>query len=64
MDRRVPLLAHNLPGTQGCLPGFDVFFCFCFCPRGASYHSQDGEHGGCVLHKPSRRFTVAHPGQA
>ncbi len=25
MDRRVPLLAHKLPGTQGCLPGFDVF---------------------------------------
>ncbi len=24
-DRRVPLLAHKLPGTQGCLPGFDVF---------------------------------------
>ncbi len=65
MDRRVPLLAHKLPGTQGCLPGFDVFFFFFFfCPRGASYHSQDGQHGGCVPHKPSRRFTVAHPGQA
>ncbi len=25
MDRRVPLLAHKLPGTQGCLPCFDVF---------------------------------------
>ncbi len=25
MDRRVPFLAHKLPGTQGCLPGFDVF---------------------------------------
>ncbi len=25
MDRRVPLLAHKLPGAQGCLPGFDVF---------------------------------------
>ncbi len=24
-DSRVPLLAHKLPGTQGCLPGFDVF---------------------------------------
>ncbi len=21
MDRRVPFLAHKLPGTQGCLPG-------------------------------------------
>ncbi len=61
MDRRVPLLAHKLPGTQGCLPGFDVFSP---CPGGASYHSQDGQHGGCVPHKPSGRFTVAHPGQA
>ncbi len=31
---------------------------------GASYHSQDGQHGGCVPHKLSGRFTVAHPGQA
>ncbi len=56
MDRRVPLLAHKLPGTQGCL----------FSPSsgGASHHSQDGQHGGCVPHKPSGRFTVAHPGQA
>ncbi len=61
MDRRVPLLAHKLPGTQGCLPGFDVF---CPRPRGASYHSQNGQHGGCVPHKPSGGFTVAHPGQA
>ncbi len=60
MDRRVPLLAHKLPGTQGCLPGFDVF-----SPRppGASYHSQDGQHGCCVPHKLSGRFTVAHRGQ-
>ncbi len=28
-----------------------------------SYHSQDRQHGGCVPHKPSGRFTVAHPGQ-
>ncbi len=47
MDRRH--LAHKLPGTQGCLPGFDVFSPH---PRGASYHSQDGQHGGCVPHKP------------
>ncbi len=61
MDRRVPFLAHKLPGTQGCLPGFDVF-----TPRswGASYHSQNGQYGGSVPHKPSGRFTVAHPGQA
>ncbi len=60
MDRRVPLLAHKLPGTQGCLPGFDVF-----SPRppGASHHSQDGQHGCCVPHKLSGRFTVAHRGQ-
>ncbi len=54
-------MAHKLPGTQGCLPGFDVFSPR---PRGASYHSQDGQHGGCVPHKPSRRFTVAHPGHS
>ncbi len=61
MDGRDPLLAYKLPGTQGCLPGFDVF-----SPRsrGVSYHSQDGQYGGCVPHKPSRRFMVAHPGQA
>ncbi len=58
---RVPLLAYKLPGTQGCLPGFEVF-----SPRsrGVSYHSQDGQYGGCVPHKPPRRFEVAHPGQA
>ncbi len=61
VDGRVPLLAYKLPGTQGCLPGFDVF-----SPRsrGVSYHSQNGQYGGCVSHKPSGRFTVAHPGQA
>ncbi len=60
MDRRVPFLAHKLPGTQGCLPGF------VFSPRsrGASYHSQNGQYGGCIPHKPSGRFTVAHLGQA
>ncbi len=31
---------------------------------GASCHSQDGQYGGCVPHKPPRRFKVAHPGQA
>ncbi len=61
MDRRVPFLAHKLPGTQGCLPGFDVF-----SPRsrGASYHSQNGQYGGSVPHKPPGGFTVVHPGQA
>ncbi len=33
-------------------------------PGGASYHSQNGQHGGCVPHKLSGGFTVAHPGQA
>ncbi len=61
VEGRVPLLAYRLPGTQGCLPGFEVFSPR---PRGVSYHSQDGQYGGCVPHKPSRRFTVAHPGQA
>ncbi len=39
VEGRVPLLAYKLPGTQGCLPGFEVF-----SPRsrGVSYHSQDG----------------------
>ncbi len=61
VEGRVPLLAFKLPGTQGCLPGFEVF-----SPRsrGVSYHSQDGQYGGCVPHKPPRRFKVAHPGQA
>ncbi len=61
MDRRVPFLAHKLPGTQGCLPGVDVFS---LRSRGASYHSQNGQYGGSVPHKPPGRFTVAHPGQA
>ncbi len=61
VEGRVPLLAYKLPGTQGCLPGFEVF-----SPRsrGASCHSQDGQYGGCVPHKPPRRFKVTHPGQA
>ncbi len=61
VEGRVSLLAYKLPGTQGCLPGFEVF-----SPRsrGASCHSQDGQYGGCVPHKPPRRFKVAHPGQA
>ncbi len=61
VEGRVPLLAYKLPGTQGCLPGFEVF-----SPRsrGASCHSQDGQYDGCIPHKPPRRFKVAHPGQA
>ncbi len=58
VEGRVPLLAYKLPETQGCLPGFEVF-----SPRsrGVSYHSQDGQYGGCVTHKPPRRFKVAQP---
>ncbi len=59
--RKSSSLAYKLPGTQGCLPGFEVFSPR---PRGASYYSQDGQYGGCVPHKPQRRFKVAHPGQA
>ncbi len=42
MDRRVPFLAHKLPGAQGCLPCFDSF-----SPRSweASCNSQDGQQG-------------------
>ncbi len=61
VDGRVPFLAYKLPGTQGCLPGFEVFSPH---SRGVSYHSQNGQYGGCVPHKPSGRFTVAHLGQA
>ncbi len=59
VDGRVPFLAYKLPETQGCLPGFEVF-----SPRSRGYHSQNGQYGGCVPHKPPGRFTVAHLGQA
>ncbi len=61
MDRRVPFLAHKLPGTQGCLPGIDAFSPLSW---GASYNSQNGQYGGSVPHKLSGGFTVAHPVQA
>ncbi len=35
-----------------------------FLPVLGGYHSQNGQYGSCVPHKPPRRFTVAHPGQA
>ncbi len=61
MNRRVPFLAHKLPGAQSGLPGFDSF-----SPHSceASCNSQDGQHGGSVPNKSSGGFTVAHPGQA
>ncbi len=37
IDRRVPLLAHKLPGTQGCLPGFDVFLFVLFFVLGGHH---------------------------
>ncbi len=51
VEGRVPLLAYKRPGTQGCLPGFEVF-----SPRsrGVSYHSQDGQYGGCVPHRQGK----------
>ncbi len=33
VEGRVPLLAYKRPGTQGCLPGFEVF-----SPRSRGYH--------------------------
>ncbi len=53
VEGRVPLLAYKLPGTQGCLPGFEVF-----SPRsrGASCHSQDGQCGGCVQKKKKKNI--------
>ncbi len=67
MEGRVPLLAYKRPGTQGCPPGFEVFSPH---SRGISYHSQDGQYGGCVPHKRSRntepcgRFSVETEAQA
>ncbi len=37
---RVPFLAHKLPGTQGCLPGFHTFSPHSWGP---SYNSQNGQ---------------------
>ncbi len=48
MDRRVPLLAHKLPGAQSRLPGTDSL-----SPpsQEVSCDSQDGQHGGGIPHK-------------
>ncbi len=61
LDRRVPLLAHTLPGAQRRLPGTDSL-----SPpsQRVSCDCQDGQHGGGILHKSPRGFTVAHPEQA
>ncbi len=47
VEGRVPLWSYKLPGTQGCLPGFEVF-----SPRsrGVSYHSQNGQYMAVVSH--------------
>ncbi len=52
VEGRVPLLAYKLPGTQGCLPGFEVF-----SPRsrGVSYHSQDGQYPDYVVSHINRQ---------
>ncbi len=61
LDRRVPLLAHTLPGAQSRLPGTDSL-----SPpsQRVSCDSQDTQHDGGILHKSQREFTVAHPEQA
>ncbi len=56
--KKVPLLAYKLPGTQGCLPGFEVF-----SPRSRGAHVivRTDHMAVCSPHKPPRRFKVAHP---
>ncbi len=61
LDRRVPLLAHKLPGAQSRLPGTDSLSPL---SQEVSCDSQDGQHGGGVPHKSPRGFTVMHPEQA
>ncbi len=52
VEGRVHLLAYKLPGTQSCLPGFEVF-----SPRsrGVSYHSQDGQYPDYVVSHINRQ---------
>ncbi len=45
VEGRVPLLAYKLPGTQGCLPGFEVF-------------SKNGEHH--VIVRTDNMAVVSH----
>ncbi len=61
LDRRIPLLAHKLPEAQSRLPGT-----YSLSPpsQEVSCESQDGQHGGGILHKSPTGFTVAHPEQA
>ncbi len=61
LDRRVPLLAHELPGAQSCLPGTDSLSPL---SQEVSCDSQDGQHGGGIPHKSARGFKVTHPEQA
>ncbi len=44
LERRVPLLAHKLPGAQSRLPGTDSL------SQEMSYDSQDGQHGVGIPH--------------
>ncbi len=61
LDRRVPLLAHKLPGAKSRLPGTDSLSPL---TQGVSCDCQDRQHGGSVPHKSPRGLTVAHPKQA
>ncbi len=49
LDRRVPLLAHKLPGAESCLPGMDSFSPL---SQGVLHGCQDGQHGNSVLCNP------------
>ncbi len=60
LDRRVPLLAHKLPGAQSRLPGTGSLS----PPSEVSCDSQDRQHGGGIPHKSPRGFTDVHPEQA
>ncbi len=61
LDRRVPLLAHKLPGAESHLPGTDSLSAL---TQGVSCDCQDGQHGGSIPYKSLRGFTVSHPKQA
>ncbi len=58
LDRRVPLLAHKLPGAESHLPGTDSLSPL---TQGVSCYCQDRQHGGSIPYKSPRGLTVAHP---
>ncbi len=61
LDRRVPLLAHKLPGAKSRLPGTDSLSPL---TQGVSCDCQDRQHGGSIPYKSPRGFTVTHPKKA